>query len=101
MLGNRNQENKSAAAKLKELMKAKAEGSADAAPEALTVAPEEPEPSSASETPGSAKKRKVDEVEDLDNGTPGRNTPIVKDSPAPPKDAEMPEDTIKLWEPGT
>jgi 5'-3' exoribonuclease 2 len=95
MMANRNQENKSAAAKLKELMKAKAEGRT-----AETV--DESESSSAPETGASFGKRKASALEsESDGGTPGRNTPIVPESPSQEKkENEMPEDTVKLWEPG-
>jgi 5'-3' exoribonuclease 2 len=43
-------------------------------------------------------KRKVDEMEDADNGTPGRNTPVVPDTPK--KEDGPEEDTIMLWEDG-
>jgi 5'-3' exoribonuclease 2 len=107
MMINRNTSNKSAAAQLKELMKAKDSTDGNAA---------ETEESSAPETPASAQKRKADALEesetstpglstpvvvDSENGTPGRNTPVVPSTPnAQPKEGEMPEDTIKLWEPG-
>jgi 5'-3' exoribonuclease 2 len=86
------QSNKSAAARLKELMKAKADGTA--APEAET-----------SQDGESAQlgKRKADEMQDADNGTPGRNTPVVPESPsanAQKKEDGTPEDTIMLWEDG-
>jgi|TARA_R110002003_G_scaffold25_22_gene1310 5'-3' exoribonuclease 2 len=87
--------NKSAAAKLKEMMKARAEGTATE-----MDSTQESESASGAETPVHLGKRKVDEIEDADNGTPGRNTPVVPDSPAPKKDDGTPEDTIKLWEPG-
>lgn len=77
------QTNKSAAAKLKEMMKAKADG---------TTVPEA----------DSTQEQTQDPV-DADNGTPGRNTPVVPDAAsaqAPKNKDEMPEDTIKLWEPG-
>jgi 5'-3' exoribonuclease 2 len=93
------QSNKSAAAKLKEMMKAKAEGMA--VPE--TDAAEESESAPATEDSVQLGKRKVDEMEDADNGTPGRNTPAVPESPAvatPKKEDGPPEDTIKLWEDG-
>jgi 5'-3' exoribonuclease 2 len=91
------QSNKSAAARLKELMKAKADGTA--APEPT---PAEPAPEGETAVLG---KRKADEVEDADNGTPGRNTPVVPESPAQavetPKTEDGPqEDTIMLWEDG-
>lgn len=93
MMANRNQSNRSAAAQLKELMKAKVDGSAENT--------QLSDSSSAPQTPASAgNKRKADMLtEDSDSGTPGRSTPIVQDSPAK-KEAETPEDTIKLWEPG-
>ncbi|KAI0573021.1 XRN1 5-3 exonuclease, partial [Pyrenophora tritici-repentis] len=60
---------------------------------------------SGTETPVHLGKRKLDEVDDLDNGTPGRNTPVVPQSPTqaaqpPKKDDSPPEDTIMLWEDG-
>lgn len=91
LLANKNQTNKSAAAQLKALMKAKADGSIDAS--------QETEATSTPETPFSSEKRKADAIEESDNGTPGRNTPIPH-KPAAPKEGEMPEDTVKLWEPG-
>jgi 5'-3' exoribonuclease 2 len=91
------QSNKSAAARLKELMKAKADGTA--APEPT---PAEPAPEGETAVLG---KRKADEVEDADNGTPGRNTPVIPESPAqavetPKKEDGPQEDTIMLWEDG-
>lgn len=97
------QSNKSAAARLKELMKAKAEGTAAPEPEAAPDAESATPSASGAETPVQLGKRKADEVEDADNGTPGRNTPVVPESPsqsAQQKDDGTPEDTIKLWEPG-
>jgi 5'-3' exoribonuclease 2 len=38
-------------------------------------------------------------MENEDNGTPGRSTPVVPESPAPKNDEPLP-DTVKLWEPG-
>ena len=70
MIANRHQENKSAAAKLKELMKSKVDSSAAAAPES------DSQSSSIPETPVSEKKRKAEEMEESDNGTPGRSTPV-------------------------
>lgn len=93
------QSNKSAAAMLKERMKAKADGTA--VPEAES-APDS-ESASGAETPVHLGKRKADDVEDADNGTPGRTTPVVPASPAQDsqkKDDGTPEDTVKLWEPG-
>jgi 5'-3' exoribonuclease 2 len=93
------QSNKSAAAKLKELMKAKADGTA--VPE--TPSTQAAEITSEADTPVQLGKRKVDEMEDADNGTPGRNTPVVPESPsldAQKKDDGTPEDTIMLWEEG-
>jgi 5'-3' exoribonuclease 2 len=93
MLANKNQSNKSAAAKLKELMKAKAENGG-------TEPPQEPDASSTS--PSALGKRKVEAVEESEKSTPAQSTPgtpatqASKDS----KEGEMPEDTIKLWEPG-
>ncbi|KAH7135413.1 XRN 5'-3' exonuclease N-terminus-domain-containing protein [Dendryphion nanum] len=93
MLANRNQENKSAASKLKELMKSKTGESTEVTQEA--------ESSSTPTTLATSGKRKADEIEDTDNGTPGRSTPVVQETSTPKnKDGEMPEDTIKLWEPG-
>ena len=98
MLANKNQTNKSAAARLKEMMKSKAEGTTP------TETEESSETASASgqETPVHLGKRVHDAIEDSDNGTPGRSTPVVPASPsqAAKKDGDMPEDTVKLWEPG-
>ena len=91
MMADRGQSNKSAAAKLKELMKAKAQGNVDGA--------QVSEESSATDPPVTLGKRKSSAIEDSDSGTPGRNTPIVPATPTK-KEGEMPEDTIKLWEPG-
>jgi 5'-3' exoribonuclease 2 len=95
--------NKSAAQKLKELMKAKADGTS--VPASETPAEEtEPASESASDaiTPVHLGKRKVDELEDADNGTPGRNTPVVPASPAQaaPTPQEGETDTVMLWEDG-
>jgi 5'-3' exoribonuclease 2 len=91
----RNQSNKSAAAKLKELMKAKAEGAA-------AEPTQDGEPSSTPETTSPLGKRKADAIEESENGTPVQSTPDTPATPAEPapKDGEMPEDTVKLWEPG-
>lgn len=76
--------NKSAAAKLKELMKAKADGT------------------SVSEDTEAASRDK----DATDNDTPGGNTPVVPDSPAPNTPAIQldsdgkPIDTVMLWEDG-
>ena len=48
-------------------------------------------------------KRKADAIEEEtnDSGTPGRNSPDPKTAePAKPDPAEMPPDTVKLWEEG-
>jgi 5'-3' exoribonuclease 2 len=93
------QANKSAAAKLKEMLKAKAEGTAPPAPEST----QDSESASGAETPVQLGKRKADELEDADNGTPGRSTPVVPESPAAnttKKEDGTPEDTIMLWEAG-
>lgn len=97
ILANKTQTNKSAAAQLKAMMKARAEGST-----ASEEASQESESVSASgaETPVHLGKRKLDEMQDTDNGTPGRSTPVVPESPAEKKEDGPPEDTIKLWEPG-
>ncbi|KAF5853182.1 hypothetical protein GGP41_001734 [Bipolaris sorokiniana] len=99
------QANKSAAAKLKELMKAKADGTSIPEPESVPASEPASESASGAETPVHLGKRKADDIEDLDNGTPGRNTPVVPESPTqatePKKnDDGTPEDTIKLWEEG-
>jgi 5'-3' exoribonuclease 2 len=95
LMQNRNQDNKSAASQLKELLKARTGGSAVSSTEAT----QDSEVSSAPDTPVSLGKRKADAIEAEDNGTPGRNTPVTQ-VPATPKEGEMPEDTVKLWEPG-
>jgi 5'-3' exoribonuclease 2 len=101
------QSNKSAAQKLKELMKAKADGTPVPSSETPAVESEPAsEPASDAETSAvHLGKRNVDEIEDADNGTPGRNTPVVPESPAqavptPRKDGDTPEDTVMLWEDG-
>jgi 5'-3' exoribonuclease 2 len=100
VLHNRDlQTNKSAAARLKEMMKAKADGTAPADIDSTPAS----ESASGADTPVTLGKRKADEVDDADNGTPGRNTPVVPDDPVQAekkKDGEPPEDTIQLWEPG-
>jgi len=96
MLADKNQTNRSAAA----LMKAKLKDS--------ETASQEPESASAStsvsgqekETPIHLGKRMRDDVTDSDNGTPGRSTPIVPESSSQNKEQRVPEDTVKLWEPG-
>ncbi|KAJ5744835.1 5'-3' exoribonuclease 2 [Penicillium manginii] len=97
-----NMENKSAAAVLKsKLMKgpqndtATEEGaSSGAQPEEASNGNEEPT------SPSVLGKRKVGgaEEQDEESGTPGRDSP----PPPPPKkkEDEMPEDTVRLWEPG-
>ncbi|KAF2874379.1 XRN 5'-3' exonuclease N-terminus-domain-containing protein [Massariosphaeria phaeospora] len=105
MMDTKNQTNKSAAAQLKALMKAKTDGSSATdgetaqEPEIVSVSASAP---SAPDTPVHLGKRKHDAVEDSDNGTPGRTTPVVPQSPvqSTKKEGEIPEDTIKLWEPG-
>lgn len=97
MMGNKNQTNKSAAAQLKVMMKAKAEGTTETdSQDSESVSAS----ASGQETPVQLGKRTHDAMEESDNGTPGRSTPVVPESPAPKKDGEMPEDTIRLWEPG-
>lgn len=97
LLAKSSQANKSAAAQIKAMMKAKAEG---------TTPTEEAENAdsesvSGTESPVQLGKRQHDAIEDADNGTPGRTTPVVPETPSKtPKDGEMPEDTIKLWEEG-
>ncbi|KAF1911515.1 hypothetical protein BDU57DRAFT_524553 [Ampelomyces quisqualis] len=87
------QSNKSAAARLKEMMKAVAEG---------TAPPETDAIQDAESKPSELGKRKADDMEDADNGTPGRNTPVIPASPAatPQKEDGTPKDTIMLWEDG-
>jgi 5'-3' exoribonuclease 2 len=96
--------NKSAAAQLKAMLKAKADPSAEATQEAEAApATETRDAPDASEAPVSLGKLIADGMEssDTDNGTPGRSTPVVAPTSAPEKkEGEMPEDTIKLWEPG-
>jgi len=96
MMANKTQANKSAAAQLKALMKAKADGT-------VPPEPENPDSESASAadqaTPVQLGKRTHDAMEAEDNGTPGRSTPVVPESPVQ-KEGEPPEDTVKLWEPG-
>ncbi|OSS55173.1 hypothetical protein B5807_00109 [Epicoccum nigrum] len=99
VLHNRDaQTNKSAAARLKELMKAKAEGTAPPTDESTPAS----ESASGADTPVHLGKRKADEVDDADSATPGRTTPVVPDDPVQAeKKADGPdEDTIMLWEPG-
>ena len=100
VLHNRDlQTNKSAAARLKEMMKAKAEGTASSMDEFTPAS----DSASGADTPVTLGKRKADEVDDADNGTPGRSTPVVPDDPVQAekkKDDAPPEDTIMLWEPG-
>ncbi|KAF2110635.1 XRN 5'-3' exonuclease N-terminus-domain-containing protein [Lophiotrema nucula] len=96
---DQSQANRSAAAVLKEQLKARANGSLQSdtsTPSSSTDVNMDPATPDISVSLG---KRKLDAVEDSDNGTPGRATPIVQESPKP-KDQEMAEDTIKLWEPG-
>jgi 5'-3' exoribonuclease 2 len=96
MMANKTQANKSAAAQLKALMKAKADGTAP--PESEN---QDSEAASASgdSTPVQLGKRTRDAMENEDNGTPGRSTPVVPESPAPKNDEPLP-DTVKLWEAG-
>lgn len=101
-----NMENKSAAAVLKDkLLRGSANGTA--AEDTSSAAPSEG-PSNNGEEPTSPSvlgKRKADEPEDqeAEAGTPGRDTPIVtnnnNNNNKPPGD-DLPEDTVKLWEPG-
>jgi 5'-3' exoribonuclease 2 len=95
-----NMENKSAAAILKsKLMK----GPQDE-PAGETPATEGEEKSNAAEptSPSVLGKRKADEAEqqDTESGTPGRDSPPPAVPEDKPKGDEMPEDTVKLWEPG-
>ncbi|CAI7641968.1 unnamed protein product [Penicillium pancosmium] len=107
MVGNRgnvyraNMENKSAAAVLKsKLMKGPQN---ETSTEEASSTPQTEEASNGNEEPTSPSvlgKRKIDGADEQDgeSGTPGR------DSPPPPlpkkKEDEMPEDTVRLWEPG-
>lgn len=96
-----NMENKSAAAVLKsKLMKgSQDEPAAEEAPAAMETE-EASNDTSEQISPSVLGKRKADEngIEDTEPGTPGRDSPAV---PAPkPKEDEMPEDTVRLWEPG-
>ncbi|OKL64303.1 5'-3' exoribonuclease 2 [Talaromyces atroroseus] len=43
-------------------------------------------------------KRKVEELDDAESGTPGRDSPVAA-APAKPTD-ELPPDTVRLWEDG-
>ncbi|KAJ4295573.1 5'-3' exoribonuclease 2 [Kalmusia sp. IMI 367209] len=101
MLANKNQTNKSAAAQLKALMKAKGDGTAptDNASQGSEAALASAS-ASGQDTPVHLGKRTHDAVEDSENGTPGRSTPIVPESPSEKKEGEPPEDTVKLWEAG-
>lgn len=95
MIVNKSQANKSAAAIMKERLKAgKAkESSAD-----------EPEPAASGDaeppvTPTTALgKRTADEMQNAEDGTPGRDSPTPKN--AKPAEDEPAEDTVKLWETG-
>lgn len=88
-----NMENKSAAAVLKsKLMKGNQD---EPATEENGEASNDAEPTS----PSVLGKRKADEApEDQESGTPGRDSPPPP--PPKPKEDEMPEDTVRLWEPG-
>ena len=99
LIASKGQSNKSAASQLKALLKAKTESTDDVSQESeVTSTPETPDEPEISVSLG---KRKADALEDSDNGTPGRNTPVVAPTSAPAaKEGEMPEDTVKLWEPG-
>ncbi|KAJ5961188.1 5'-3' exoribonuclease 2 [Penicillium vulpinum] len=97
-----NMGNKSAAAVLKsKLMKGNQAGAGDSetpVTDGEDVSSETPEQTS----PGVLGKRKADEAEQAtEAGTPGRDSPppvpIVADKP---KQDEIQEDTVKLWEPG-
>ncbi|KAJ5391837.1 5'-3' exoribonuclease 2 [Penicillium cosmopolitanum] len=107
MVGNRgnvyraNMENKSAAAVLKsKLMKGPQN---ETSTEDASSNPQTEEASNGNEEPTSPSvlgKRKIDGADEQDgeSGTPGRDSP----PPPPPKkkEDEMPEDTVRLWEPG-
>jgi 5'-3' exoribonuclease 2 len=95
MIATKNQSNKSAAAKLKELMKTKGE---DAGPDPS----QEPEQTSASDVSATLGKRKAEILEESEKSTPAQSTPGTPATPATQasKESETPEDTVKLWEPG-
>lgn len=97
-----NMENKSAAAVLKSKLMKGSQDEATTEEEASTT-PQTEDASNGNEDPTSPSvlgKRKAGTAEEQDGeaGTPGRDSP----PPAPPKkkEDEMPEDTVRLWEPG-
>lgn len=86
--------NKSAAAKLKEMMKAKADVTSVAASD-----PTQDSENADADSSVQLGKRKADEIENSDNGTPGRSTPVT--AVATEKKSDGPaEDTVRLWEDG-
>jgi 5'-3' exoribonuclease 2 len=96
-----NEANKSAAAALKsQLMKGtlaareETESSNGSGPGEEVAAEKDP----LQESPSVLGKRKVEELESADSGTPGRDSPVVP-GPAKPTD-ELPPDTVRLWEDG-
>lgn len=95
LIANKNQSNKSAAAKLKELMKSKEEGTA-------SETPQESEETSASDPSATLGKRKAEALEESEKNTPAQSTPGTPATPATQasKESDTPEDTVKLWEPG-
>jgi 5'-3' exoribonuclease 2 len=101
MMADKNQSNKSAAAQLKALMKAK--DGANTPSDTESQASESVAASaSGQETSVTLGKRTADAMDAADNGTPGTNTPVVPEAPTQPqkRDGEMPADTVKLWEEG-
>lgn len=92
-----NEANKSAAAALKsQLLK----GKVPASDETETTNSEVPsgEEESLETSPAVLGKRKAEDLTDADNGTPGRDSPVVT-GPSKPSD-DMPPDTVRLWESG-
>lgn len=103
---NANSANKSAAAMLKAKLLTVGGANVDSADAVVSIPQpnahraEEAEDSGQPSTPLSAsKKRKAEEMEDDNAGTPGRKSPGVATKPTPDSD-EPPPDTVRLWEDG-
>ncbi|KAB8416385.1 hypothetical protein FH972_024904 [Carpinus fangiana] len=94
MIVNKSQANKSAAAIMKERLKAGK--SNDTSPPANGTTESEPLEASAS----ALGKRTAEEMQNDEQGTPGRSSPDPKPVEAKPADDEPPPDTVKLWEEG-
>jgi 5'-3' exoribonuclease 2 len=96
-IAGKTEENKSAAAVLKEQLMAKKRAASEAVIADGDAGNEEP---AAAQTPPSALGKRKADMLDEENGTPGRSTPISAVSTPGANSDEPPPDNVRLWEEG-